>query len=101
MISNLISELGGAYGNSTCAMAVAAKMLRPQPCRIVSLCQSDLFKRVSQPYLESYLPDPSILAAVEPLEADILTYDLSPRLPRLSAFSSSGMRMAMMLRPLY
>jgi hypothetical protein len=75
---DLIIELGRAYGNSTCAMAVAAKMLRPQPCRIVSLCQSDLFNRVSRPHLKAHLRDPSILAAVEPLESDILAYDFEP-----------------------
>jgi hypothetical protein len=75
---DLIIELGRAYGNSTCAMAVGAKMLRPGSCRIVSLCQSDLFNRISRPHLKAHLRDPSILAAVEPIEADILAYDFEP-----------------------
>ena len=75
---DLIIELGRAYGNSTCAMALAAKMLRPQSCRIVSLCLSDVFNRVSRPHLESHLRDLSMLAAVEPLECNILAYDFEP-----------------------
>jgi hypothetical protein len=72
---DLIIELGRGYGNSTCAMAVAAKMLRPLSCRIVSLCLSDVFTRISRPHLKAHLCDPSILAALEPLECDILAYD--------------------------
>lgn len=75
---DLIIELGRGYGNSTCASAVAAKMLLPQPCRIVSLCLSDAFNQVSRPHLMAHLPDPGMLAAVETLECDILAYDFEP-----------------------
>lgn len=75
---DLIIELGRLHGNSTCAMAVAAKMLRPKPVRILSLCLSGDFNRRSRPYLEKHLDDPSILAPVEALERDILAYDFGP-----------------------
>jgi hypothetical protein len=75
---DLIVELGRGYGNSTCAMAFAAKMLRPQECRFVSLCLSDAFNRESLPYLKSHLKDPGILDPVEALETDILTFDFAP-----------------------
>jgi hypothetical protein len=42
----VIIDLGRGYGNSICAMAVAAKMLRPQPCHIVSICLSDVFNHL-------------------------------------------------------
>jgi hypothetical protein len=75
---DLIVELGRGYGNSTCAMAFAAKMLRPQKCRFVSLCLSNAFNTESLPYLKSHLQDPSVLDPVESLEADILTFDFEP-----------------------
>ena len=75
---DLIVELGRGYGNSTCAMAFAAKMLRPQNCRFVSLCLSDAFNRESLPYLKGHLKDPSVLDPVEALEADILNFDFAP-----------------------
>jgi hypothetical protein len=75
---DVIIELGRVYGNSTCAMAVAAKMLRPNPCRIVSLCLSDAFNVISRPHLEAHLRDPDILNAVEAIEGDILAYDFEP-----------------------
>jgi len=75
---DLIIELGRGYGNSTCAMSVAAKMLRPALCRIVSCCLANEFNRISRPYLEQHLSDPGILAPLEAIETDILTFDFNP-----------------------
>ena len=75
---DLIIELGRGYGNSTCAMAVAAKMLRPNPCSILSLCLSNVFNSICRPHLSANLSDPSLLEAITPLEADILKYDFEP-----------------------
>jgi hypothetical protein len=75
---DLIVELGRGYGNSTCAMALGAKWLRPHECRIVSLCLSDAFNQLSHPYLKTHLSDPGLLDPVEALETDILTFDFDP-----------------------
>lgn len=75
---DLIVELGRGYGNSTCAMAFAAKLLRPEPCRIVSLCLADSFRTVSLPHLRANLNDASLLDCVEALETDILSFDFAP-----------------------
>jgi hypothetical protein len=75
---DLIVELGRGYGNSTCAMAFAAKLMRPQPCRFVSLCLSDAFNKQSLPYLKSHLKDPGVLDPVEAIETDILNFDFAP-----------------------
>ena len=75
---DLIIELGRGYGNSTCAMALGAKWLRPHNCRIVSLCLSGAFNQLSHPYLNTHLSDPSLLDPVEALETDILTFDFAP-----------------------
>ena len=77
---DLIIELGRGYGNSTLAMAFAAKLLRPQPCRIVSLCLANSYRTVSLPFLKANLADKSLLDPVEALEADILSFDFEPML---------------------
>jgi hypothetical protein len=72
---DLIIELGRGYGNSTCALAIAAKMLRPQPCRILSLCLASSFRDISRPYLDSHHDDATLFAPLEALNCDISTYD--------------------------
>lgn len=72
---DFIVELGRGYGNSTCAMTHAVKLLRPSPIRFVSLCLSDAFNRESLPYLRANLKDASAFDPVEALETDILTFD--------------------------
>ncbi len=74
---DLIIELGRGYGNSTCAMAIAAKMLQPQPCRILSLCLSNSFAEITRPRLDSDLGDGSLFAPLEALTCDISNYDFS------------------------
>lgn len=74
---DLIIELGRGFGNSTCSMAVAAKMLRPQSCRILSLCLSDSFNKVSRPYLDSHLDTSSLFSSLESLTCDISTYNFA------------------------
>ncbi len=69
---DLIIELGRGYGNSTCAMAFAARLLAPQPCRMISLCLSDSFEKVSRPHVQS-----SFGALFDPLTA--LTCDITGR----------------------
>lgn len=74
---DLIIELGRGYGNSTCALSIAAKMLRPQSCRVLSLCLADSFATVSRPYLDSHLNDPEFFAPLKALQQDISAYDFS------------------------
>lgn len=74
---DLIIELGRGYGNSTCAMAVAMKMLRPQPCRLLSLCLATAFADISRPHLDANLKDKSLLSSLEALNADIMSFDFS------------------------
>ena len=74
---DLIIELGRGYGNSTCALSIAARMLRPQPCRVLSLCLADSFAEVSRPYLDSHLNDPELFAPLKALKQDISAYDFS------------------------
>jgi hypothetical protein len=62
----LIIELGRGYGNSSCAMAMAARMLAPQPCPILSLCQSNSFQFVSRPHV-----GPLFSELLDPIEARI------------------------------
>jgi hypothetical protein len=74
---DLIIELGRGYGNSTSAMAMAMKMLRPQPCRLLSLCLATSFNEISRPHLDATLPDKSLFASVEALNEDIARFDFS------------------------
>ena len=74
---DLIIELGRGYGNSTCSMALAAKMLQPQPCRILSLCLSDSFDTVSRPHLDAELRDQSLFAPLDARTYDISTHDFA------------------------
>ena len=74
---DLIIELGRGYGNSTCSLAIAAKMLRPQPCRILSLCLASSFRDVSRPYLDAHHGDAALFAPLEALNCDISTYDFA------------------------
>ncbi len=79
---DLIIELGRGYGNSTCAMAVAQKMLKPQPCRLLSLCLSTSFADTSRPHLETNLADKSLFSSLEALNEDITRYDFSADVAR-------------------
>jgi hypothetical protein len=74
---DLIIELGRGYGNSTCAMSVAMKMLRPRPCRLLSLCMATAFAEISRPHLDINLEDKSLFSSLEALNADIMSYDFS------------------------
>ena len=69
---DLIIELGRGYGNSTCAMAFAARLLRPHKCRMLSLCLSTSFAEVSRPKVE-----PRFAGLFDPLTA--LTCDITGR----------------------
>jgi hypothetical protein len=79
---DLILELGRGYGNSTCAMAVGMKMLRPGECRLISLCLSNSFAEVSRPYLDANLGDRTLLSRVEALNGDIAAFDFAPYIER-------------------
>jgi hypothetical protein len=79
---DLIIELGRGYGNSTCAMAMAIKMLRPSPCRLLSLCLATSFVEISKPHLDATLPDKSLLSSVEALNEDIARFDFSSHLAK-------------------
>jgi len=74
---DLAIELGRGYGNSTCALSIAAKMLRPQPCRILSLCLANSFVEISRPYLDAHLKDPALFSPLNALNQDISTYDFA------------------------
>jgi hypothetical protein len=51
---DVIVELGRERGNSTCCFLEAAELLQPeQPCRLVSLCLTDLWQRETRPRLEA------------------------------------------------
>jgi hypothetical protein len=75
---DLIVELGRGYGNSTCAMAFAAKMMHPAPCKILSLCLATSFAEVSRPYLDANLGDEELFSSLVALQQDIQTYDFRP-----------------------
>jgi hypothetical protein len=74
---DLIIELGRGYGNSTCALSVAAKMLRPAPCRILSLCLASSFVEISRPFLETHLEEKSLFEPLTALQCDIQAYDFA------------------------
>jgi hypothetical protein len=79
---DLIIELGRGYGNSTCAMAIAQKLLKPQPCRLLSLCLSTSFADTSRPHLEANLADKAFFSSLEALNEDITRYDFSADVAR-------------------
>ncbi len=98
---DLVIELGRGYGNSTCALSIAAKMLRPQPCRILSLCLANSFVEISRPYLDSCINDPTLFAPLTALNQDISTYDFArdvERAERVFVFwDAHGYELAMAL----
>ena len=91
---DLILELGRGYGNSLCAMALALKMLRPRPARLVSICLASEFAEVSRPHLESHLVDASLFAPVKVLTKNILDHDFAADLKTAERVLVFGMPMA-------
>jgi len=77
---DLIIELGRGYGNSTCAFALAAKMLGSPSCRILSLCLADSFATISRPYIEANFPDPSLFSRLDVRTGDIQAFDFAPHI---------------------
>jgi hypothetical protein len=74
---DLIIELGRGYGNSTCAFALATKMLSPQPCRTLSLCLADSFATVSRPFIEANYPDRALFSQLDARTGDIRAFDFT------------------------
>jgi hypothetical protein len=77
---DLIIELGRGYGNSTTAFAMASKMLRPRPCRTLSLCLSSVFEETSLPYLQPRLQDATFFSELDARTCDIRSFDFAPHL---------------------
>jgi hypothetical protein len=71
----LILELGRGPGNSTCAFIEAAHQL-PNPCRIVSVCNSTLWHDVTEPRLLPAVGS-SWFQPLQAVQADILTFDFA------------------------
>lgn len=69
---NLILELGRGYGNSTCVFTEAANRL--PDCRVVSLCNTELWDRQVLPRLRTVVPAPWF-AALDARNGDILAFD--------------------------
>jgi hypothetical protein len=74
---DLIIELGRGHGNSTCCFLEAARHLRPDPCRVVSLCRSDTWAADTLPRLKQVCPD-DFFAPLQLEQGDILAYDFAP-----------------------
>jgi len=74
---DLIIELGRFLGNSTCAFTEAANRLAAvSPCRVVSICDSSEWKRITAPKLRKVLPA-SWFDPLEAIRGDILRFDFS------------------------
>jgi len=71
---DLILELGRGQGNSTCAFTQAANWLKPDNCRVLSLCLSDAWERETVPAIRKIVPD-LWFEPLQALQADILTFD--------------------------
>ncbi|MFC2153908.1 hypothetical protein ACFLRC_00305 [Candidatus Altiarchaeota archaeon] len=48
---DLILELGRGHGNSTCAFTEVANQLTPNKCRVISICDSDKWRKKTYPRL--------------------------------------------------
>jgi hypothetical protein len=75
----LILELGRGLGNSTCAFTEAASRLDHGSCRVLSLCNTDHWVRRTLPKVLKVVP-PEWPAPLQPVVADILTYDFEAAL---------------------
>ena len=71
---DLILELGRGLGNSTCAFAEAASLMKPSHCHISSLCLSDDWEKTSLPKI-SKLISGEWLANLEIHRTDILDFN--------------------------
>ncbi|HEX5268902.1 MAG TPA: hypothetical protein VFW33_00380 [Gemmataceae bacterium] len=72
---DLIIELGRERGNSTCCFLEAAELLEPeQPCRLLSLCLTDLWQRETRPRLEG-ICSPEWFARGDIRVGDLLAHD--------------------------
>src|SRR4030042_4039382 len=71
---DIILELGRGYGNSTCAFTEVANLLKPQPCRVLSLCISDSWHARILPNGQRIV-EKSWFDPLEALQTDILTHD--------------------------
>jgi hypothetical protein len=73
---DLVLELGRGRGNSTCAFTEAANLLGPGRCRVVSLCLSDDWERLTLPRLRQVVPA-SWLDPLQAIRGDILAFDFA------------------------
>jgi hypothetical protein len=71
---DLILELGRGRGNSTCAFTQVANWLKPRPCRVLSLCISDDWNKLTLPRVRQTVPE-VWFEPLEALETDILAFD--------------------------
>jgi hypothetical protein len=76
---DLIIELGRGAGNSTCCFLEAARHLRPDPCRVVSICRNEVWLVMTLPRLQEVCPD-DFFDPGQFEECDILGYDFGPAL---------------------
>lgn len=73
---DLIIELGRGRGNSTCLFTEVAHSLGPQPCKVLSLCLSDDWERITLPKISPFISR-EWLSHVEIHRANIGDFDFS------------------------
>lgn len=71
---DIILELGRGYGNSTCAFTEAANLLKPKPCKVLSLCISGNWHKRTLINVQQIMEN-SWFAPLEALQTNILTFD--------------------------
>ena len=71
---DIILELGRGYGNSTCVFTEVANLLKPHPCKVLSLCISNSWQIRTLPKLRRIL-EKSWFTPLETLQTDILKFD--------------------------
>ena len=73
-------DLGRGWGNSTAALMIAANLQRDRrPCRVVSICQSDAWQKVTRNRLTQVVPA-QWFGLLEVYQADILTFNFEKAL---------------------
>lgn len=76
---DLIIELGRGFGNSTCCFTEAAHQL--QPCRVLSICLSDVWSTVTAPRLSKVVA-PAWFEPLRIVQGNILDFDFAKAMSR-------------------
>ncbi len=75
---DLVLELGRGWGNSTCVFTEAAYQLgQTLPCRVVSLCLADTWRKQTLPKVRAIMP-PEWFRPLTASETDICAFDFGP-----------------------